>query len=564
MKERHFEQRLPLHQDQIAYFCMEMGLTSDMPTYSGGLGVLAGDTLKSLADLRVPTVGVSLRYASGYFEQHVDENGTQTSSAEEWNPHDFLTSLSHTVTVTLEGRDITVGVWEYSVKGRSGFEVPVYFLDTDLEENDPQDREITNRLYIGDAYHRFKQEAILGIGGVRMLGAIGCRNIDLYHMNEGHSSLLTAEVLKYMYDDTQSMDENLHMLRNKCIFTTHTTVPAAHEKFDRSMVESILGSDYIPEEMYTMSSDDEDRLNMTHLAMNFSRFINGVAKKHREVSLEMFPQYDIEAITNGIHVNTWVGDHMSQLFSHHLPGWDQEPSILRNALRLPRNELWNAHQAEKQKLIDYVRQVDGTELDLDTFTIGFGRRMTLYKRPSFIFDDLERLMKIHNEIGNVQFVFSGKAHPDEDASQKLIEDLYSYMERLGGKIKIVFLEDYSMKIAHYMISGVDLWLNNPQIPKEASGTSGMKAALNGIPSLSTLDGWWLEGCVEEKTGWGIEPQTETEHESLYNKLEYVIIPKYYQHRDEYQEIMRNAIAINGAYFHTDRMVKEYIVRAYFD
>jgi starch phosphorylase len=564
MKERHFEKRLPLTQDQIAYFCMEMGLTSAMPTYNGGLGVLAGDTLKSLADLRVPTVGLSLLYKQGYFEQHVDENGVQTSTAEEWDPHEFLQPLQSTVTVQLEGRTITVGVWEYSLKGYSDFEVPIYFLDTDLEENDPEDRQITDHLYAGDDYHRFKQEAILGIGGIRMLDALGCHNITNYHMNEGHSSLLTVELLNYIYDEDKDMDENLHELRDRCIFTTHTTVPAAHDRFEKSMVESALGEGYIPRRMYEMSADEEERLNMTHLAMNFSRFINGVAKKHRDVSLEMFPQYDIEAITNGIHVNTWVGDHMRELFSYHIPGWENEPSMLRNALRLPRNELWNAHQAQKQQLIEYIREVNGAELNVDTFTIGFGRRMTLYKRPSFIFENLERLLKIHNEIGHMQFVFSGKAHPDEQQSQELIEELYSYMEKLGDRMSVVFLEDYSMEIAHHMISGVDLWLNNPRVPKEASGTSGMKAALNGIPSLSTLDGWWLEGCVEEKTGWGIEPQTETEHESLYNKLEYVIIPKYYQHRDEYQEIMRNAIAINGAYFHTDRMVKEYLVRAYFD
>ncbi|MFB6225498.1 MAG: alpha-glucan family phosphorylase, partial [Candidatus Paceibacteria bacterium] len=246
MKQRHFEQRLPLPEEQIAYFCMEMGLTDQMPTYSGGLGVLAGDTLKSLADLRVPSVGVSLLYQFGYFEQHVDEQGVQTSSPEEWNPHDFMKPLPQKVTIEIEGRTVHIGVWEYSVHGRSDFEVPIYFLDTNVEENADQDKEITNYLYIGDDRHRFKQEIVLGIGGVRMLNQMGCNNIDKYHMNEGHSSLLTVELLHHIYDEDQDMDDNLHILRDKCIFTTHTTVPAAHDRFDKSMVHEILGESYIP------------------------------------------------------------------------------------------------------------------------------------------------------------------------------------------------------------------------------------------------------------------------------------------------------------------------------
>ena len=546
---------------KIAYFSMEIGIDENIPTYSGGLGILAGDTIKSCADLNVPVVGVTLLSENGYFYQKIDENGNQIELPMQFEVSKHLKLLPAQTSVKIYDRDVKIRVWFYQVKGISGFIVPVFFLDTNFDENSDWDKELTKYLYGGDNKYRLAQEIILGIGGVRMLQALGYTTIDRYHMNEGHAALGTLELYNQLND--------VQKVREECVFTTHTPVAAGHDQFDMSIVKTMVGNmlpDFILDDITF-----ENKLNMTRLALFFSHYVNGVAKKHGEVSRMMFPGYSIDSITNGVHSTTWVSEPFKRLFDKSMPGWRSDPYILRSALSIQKSEIWNAHQEAKKELIDFVNKNTNAQMNYDNFTVGFGRRQTPYKRPELLISDPNRLMQIAEKVGPIQIIFAGKAHPKDYSGKDAIKRIFKVMKTINSNVKITFLNNYDINIGKMMTSGVDIWLNTPRRPKEASGTSGMKAAHNGVPQFGTLDGWWLEGCIENITGWAIGPEKTDKDESddeidkndLYHKLESWIIPKFYNDRDNWIRTMRSCIAINASFFNTNRMIQQYVLNAYF-
>jgi len=555
----------------IAYFSMEIGIDPSVQTYSGGLGILAGDTVKSFADLKIPAVAVTLLYKKGYLFQKIDEEGNQLDLPYDWEYENFLEPLKASVSLKLRGRDVHLKAWQYLYKGASGYTVPVIFLDTDINTNNEEDRKITFYLYGGDEACRLLQEAVLGIGGVRMLAEIGYDGLKKYHMNEGHSSLLAIELLKNRkienINQPETLSDAIARVRNMCVFTTHTPVPAGHDQFSYSLVEHILG-DYISQDILKRFAGS-DKLNMTFTALNLSRYINGVAKAHGKVSRDMFPGYTVDSITNGIHSFTWVSDSLKKIFNEYIPEWFNDPYSLRYAISIPKDKIWKAHIQEKAKLISFVNSQNGNKFSENIFTIGFARRSTAYKRPDLVFTDIDRLAKICNLHGSMQFIFSGKAHPNDYYGKELIKKINNLSIQLRDKINIVFLENYDMEIARQMVAGVDLWLNTPKRPNEASGTSGMKAAHNGVPSLSIMDGWWIEGCIEGITGWAIGSVADDgassdaeDAASLYDKLEKNVLKMFYHQQDQWVDIMRYSIAINASFFNTHRMVQQYVTNAY--
>ncbi|MFX1521711.1 MAG: alpha-glucan family phosphorylase [Promethearchaeota archaeon] len=550
-----------LEDPRIAYFSMEIGIKSEIPTYSGGLGVLAGDTIRSSADLKIPLVGVTLISRNGYLKQKITENGEQMEYSEEWDPSKFMTLLPTDVDVQIQGRPVKIRAWFYEHQSPTGGIIPILFLDTNNEENTMEDRIITDFLYGGDYKYRLKQEIVLGIGGVKILDTLNF-NIEKYHMNEGHSGLLTLELSK-------KNEMKPERIRNLCAFTTHTPIESAFDKFPYDLVQEFLGNSYSLE--FLKKYGGRDSLNITLLALNLSRNVNGVTKAHMNHSKKLFPGYHINAITNGIHSYQWTCQHFRELYDKYLPGWANEPELLVRVDSIPDDEIWNAHMAAKMDLIDFVRAKTGKELNQNTLTLGFARRMTGYKRATLIFSDLKRL-KNANKRGKLQLIFAGKAHPRDLSGKELIKEIFEYRDQLKDEIPIVYLENYDMDIAAKLTSGVDVWLNTPLPPLEASGTSGMKAAHNGVINFSVLDGWWLEGCIEDVTGWSIGPPPHEvvgeeerrirELDNLYSKLEYIIIPKFYKMRDEWIELMENSIGKIAYYFNSHRMMRRYVTEAY--
>jgi starch phosphorylase len=581
----------------IAYFSMEIALENAMPSYSGGLGVLAGDTIRAAADLRLPMVAVSLLYRGGYFTQRLSEDGSQTEEPVEWRVEDFLEEEPARASLSIESRRVELRCWRYSAKGVRGFEVPIYFLDADLPSNAEADRALTGTLYGGDPYYRLRQEVLLGMGGVRMLRALGHNDLTRYHMNEGHAALLTLELLAAEAEKagrTSIRGEDIEKVRSKCVFTTHTPVPAGHDRFPMEFfTRAFPGRTEFLDLKDASSADLMKRalqagqnftgmqeaaqhgasLNMTQLALGLSTYVNGVAKQHGETSRQMFPEVPIEAITNGVHAGTWTSPAFQQLFDRYIPSWREDNYSLRGALGLPAEEVWAAHLIAKHELFEEVRKKTGLNLDAEIFTIGFARRATGYKRADLILSDLDRLREIAKNAGQFQIVFAGKAHPNDGGGKDIIRRIFKAKKALRKNIPVVFLDDYNLDLGGKITSGEDLWLNTPQFPLEASGTSGMKAALNGVPSLSILDGWWVEGHIEGVTGWSIgesrraaggsaPTDNQAEAESLYTKLENVILPLYYNERARFLGVMQHAIAINGSFFNTQRMVQQYITDAY--
>jgi starch phosphorylase len=554
----------------VAYFSMEICLEQAIPTYSGGLGVLAGDTLRSAADLGVPLVAVTLLHRKGYFEQHLDATGQQTELPVHWSPEQVLEPVEARSTVTIEGREVHVRAWKYAVKGVRGHEVPVFLLDTRLPENSEWDQTLTDTLYGGDEHYRLCQEIVLGMGGAGLLQAMGFDAGTIYHLNEGHSALLTLQLLERQLDGRQHFeldDSDLEAVRHRCIFTTHTPVPAGHDKFPLDMVRHVLGDERVAL-LEGSGGVHEGMLNMTHLALHLTRFVNGVAMRHRDVSRGMFPEYPVNSVTNGVHAVTWTAPEFAALFDQRIPEWRRDNLYLRYAVGIPLQEIRDTHAASKRVLIDEIARRTGQQLDPTVMTIGFARRATPYKRADLIFTDIDRLIQIARTVGKLQIVYGGKAHPHDGGGKDLIRRIHSARERLGDLVKVVYVENYEMAVALKMIAGVDLWLNNPMKPLEASGTSGMKAALNGVPSFSVLDGWWVEGHVEGVTGWSIggpdaEGDPGRDAVDLYIKLERVILPLFYGLPFAYAEVMRSAIALNGSFFNTQRMVRQYVHNAYF-
>jgi len=554
---------------RVAYFSMEIALEPDIPTYSGGLGILAGDTLRSAADLGVPLIAVTLCYRKGYFRQILDAAGNQFEKPQEWAPEQQLTEVKQRVNVEVEGRQVAIRAWKYTITGVNGDIVPVYLLDTDMPENAEQDRGLTDSLYGGDQRYRLAQEIVLGFGGFRLVEKLYPGQLETYHMNEGHSALLSLGLLERRLD--QSFAGRLKQLdivgiREMCIFTTHTPVPAGHDQFPRSLVVQVLAHDHVAL-LDEAEAWEGDALNMTYLALRFSGYVNGVAMRHGEVSRGMFPTYHISAITNGVHAITWTSPAFSELFDSYIPGWRTDNNYLRYAISIPLPSISQAHAEAKGELFEAIAKSFGVQLDPKLLTIGFARRASTYKRADLLFHDPERLRKIAREVGPIQLVYGGKAHPHDEGGKNLIRRVVGGAASLSDVIKTVYVENYDMRWGRLITSGVDLWLNNPMRPQEASGTSGMKATLNGVPSFSVVDGWWAEGHIEGITGWSIGSSELAEDPSIevanmYDKLEREIVPMFYGRPNRYTEIMRYTIALNSSFFNTQRMVLQYVTNAY--
>jgi starch phosphorylase len=559
----------------VAYLSMEIGLEAGMPTYAGGLGILAGDTVRSCADLGIPMVAVTLAHRRGHFHQSLSELGKQSEGSVEWKIESFAERLDAHAHVEVEGRKVEIAAWRYRVRGNGGAEVPVYLLDTDLPANDPEDRSLTDVLYGGDARYRLCQEVVLGMGGLRLLRALGYTRIERFHLNEGHAALAILALLEEQVprgETKPALAPLLELVRPRCVFTTHTPIPAGHDAFPVELVRSVLG-ERTARSLAQLGAREE--LNMTDLALRGSGFVNGVAMRHGEVSREMFPSHPIRSITNGVHAETWAAPPFRALFDQHIPEWRRDPIALRNAVGIPLSELEWAHGRAKRALLERVHALSGEELDPEVLTLGFARRATPYKRATLIFHDLDRLVAAVDAAGPIQLVFAGRAHPADFGGKAMIEEVFRSARALRGKIRVVYLPNYDIELAKLVCTGADVWLNTPVPPLEASGTSGMKAALNGVPSLSVLDGWWIEGHVEDVTGWAIGTDApvktrlaagealDREHAaSLYDKLERAVLPCFYRDRSRYLEMARASIALNGSFFNSHRMALQYLYAAY--
>lgn len=550
----------------IAYFSMEIALDPALPTYSGGLGVLAGDTLRSAADTAAPMVAVSLAHRRGYFQQHLDASGQQTETDVPWSPETTLPAAGEIISLTMQNRQVLVQAWRYDVVGVSGHVIPVLLLDTDVEGNDPWDRRLTDHLYGGDTYYRLCQETVLGLGGLMMLHALGCRP-EVYHMNEGHASLLAIGLLEVEAGPARlagATDENAAVVRQQCVFTTHTPVPAGHDQFGLDQMYQVLGEER-SHAIERFGCLHNGLMNMTYIALRFSRYVNGVAMQHGKVSQQMFPESKIHAITNGVHAGTWLSQPMQQLLDREVPAWRHDSQYFRSVYGIAPSAIADCHRATKAALFDAVAARTGEQFDPNLLTLGFARRVATYKRASLLFTDPERLVRIAEAIGGLQILFAGKAHPADTAGKALIRDVFAAAAHLNcSALKVLYLENYDWQLGGLLTQGVDVWVNTPRRPYEASGTSGMKAAMNGVPSLSVLDGWWIEGCAEGVTGWAIEDgETEAaEAASLYDKLEHSIAPMY-KNPEAWARMQRHCVAINGSFFNTHRMLAQYFTNAYF-
>ena len=554
----------------VAYFSMEIALESSIPTYSGGLGVLAGDTLKAGADLGVPLVAVTLLHRAGYFHQHLDDHGNQSESPDPWSPEHRLEEMEPRARVVIGGRDVELRAWRYTMHGVTGRDVDVYLLDSSLPSNDEADRTLTDRLYGGDARYRLSQEVVLGMGGVAMLRALGYNNAHTFHMNEGHSALLTLALLEERVGRREGGEPtpgDLAFVRQHTVFTTHTPVPAGHDQFPIDLVREVLG-DTRTRLLEATGVVRDGVLNMTRLGLEYARYTNGVAMRHAQLSREMFEGHRVAAITNGIHTATWASPAFAALFDKHLPDWRRDNFTLRYVVGIPLEEIAAAHSEAKRSLLAEVERRTGDVLRADVFTIGFGRRAALYKRADLLFSDAERLRRIAREVGPIQVVYAGKAHPHDEPAKALIRRVFECAEVVRDTVPFVWLDDYDMDLGAQLTAGVDIWLNNPERPLEASGTSGMKAALNGVPSLSVLDGWWIEGHVEGATGWAIgqgwgeELDPADDARLMYDKLERTIVPLFYRQPRDFAVVRRDAIALNGSFFSAQRMMQQYVTNAY--
>jgi glycogen phosphorylase len=551
---------------RIAYFSMEIALSPALPTYSGGLGILAGDFLRSAADTAAPLVAVSLVHRRGYFRQHLDAVGQQTESDVPWSPETLLPSARQTVTVAMEAREVKVCAWRYDVVGVTGHIIPVFLLDTDVEGNDPYDRRLTDHLYGGDTFYRLCQETVLGLGGVAMLQALGVQP-EVFHMNEGHAALLGIGLLEERLGGApleRATEEDVAAIAQRCVFTTHTPVPAGHDQFGLDQMYTILGKDR-GATIERFGCLHNSLLNMTYLALRFSRYVNGVAMMHGKVSQKMFPDYHVHAITNGVHAATWLSAPMQDMLDVEIPEWRHDNRYFRSIYGVEPSKIANCHTKTKQRLFDEVFKRTGQQFNPKMLTLGFARRVATYKRASLLFHDPKRLSKIAKKIGGLQILFAGKAHPADVAGKGLIKDVFASAAALESSgVHILYLENYDWELGAMLTQGVDVWVNTPRRPYEASGTSGMKAALNGVPSLSVLDGWWIEGCAENVTGWAIDDAENEDGEaaSLYDKLENSIAPLYAR-PNAWARVQQHCIGVNGTFFNTQRMLGQYFYNAYF-
>ena len=554
-----------LSRRSIAYFSMEIALSPAVPTYSGGLGMLAGDTLRSAADTSAPMVAISLAHRRGYFRQILSDVGQQTEADVPWSP-ETLPSAGHTVTITMQDRPVQIRAWRFDVVGTTGHVVPVYLLDSDVEGNDAWDRRLTDHLYGGDTYYRLCQETILGIGGIALLQALRVAP-EVYHMNEGHAALLTIALLEQRLAGrvlSEATDTDRNAVRQQCVFTTHTPVPAGHDQFGTDQMNQVLGRDR-GAAIEAAGGLHNGVMNMTYLALSLSRYVNGVAMQHGKVSQVMFPEYKVHSITNGVHAATWLSEGFQELFDSEIPDWRTDNRYFRSVYGIDPARIAACHIKSKQRLFAVLARRTGHYFNPSVLTLGFARRVATYKRASLLLQDPARLVSLAEKIGGLQILFAGKAHPADNAGKALIKDVYEAAVRLNSaSLKIYYVENYDWELGALLTQGVDVWVNTPRRPYEASGTSGMKAALNGVPSLSILDGWWIEGCAENTTGWAIEDgETEAaEASSLYGKLEKNIAPLW-SNPNAWAKLQQHCIGINGTFFNTHRMLSQYLGNAYF-
>ena len=539
----------------VGYFTAEIGLWSELHTYSGGLGVLAGDHVKSAADAEIPLVGVTLVYRKGYGRQHLDKDGVQTETYRELDPAQHMQDTGMEISLPLDGGELWAKVWRADITGVSGHVVPVYFLDTFHPKNSEKHLELGLTLYGGDDWVRIRQEYLLGIGGLRLLDKLGLE-VDGLHLNEGHCTFALLEMLGKGWSREQ--------LAKRVLFTTHTPVPAGHDRFEWDAVEEVLG-DLLPADAKQLVIDAGDpeegrRISMSHLAVALSGPVNAVSNLNAWVASSMFADHHIAPITNGVHHITWTSPMMADLFDKQLPGWREDPTKLAHAGKIPTEDLAGARGVARKVLRELVQTSTGVELEKDRLTIGFARRFATYKRANLVFSELERLREIG--AGKIQFVFSGKAHPRDEGGKALIKSIFDSAKDLENEIPVAFLEDYSMATGLAMTGGVDIWLNNPIRPMEASGTSGMKAAMNGVPNCSILDGWWPEGCEHGVNGWAIgeaddERDDVRDAKNVLDVIENEVLPAWDEGDEKWCEIMRASIA-TSARFTGARMISDYL------
>ena len=537
----------------IAYVTAEIGLTTAIPTYSGGLGVLAGDHVKAAADVGVPLIGVTLFYKRGYGKQSIDALGEQHLDFPLCEPADVLEDTGVQVEMAFEGEIVRIHAWRRTVQGRSGHTVPVLFLDTDIDGNSPVWRPVSNLLYGGDNLNRLRQEAILGLGGFQVLKAMGYTDNLHAHLNEGHTAFFAAAMLH----DLGSVAKT----RARVHFTTHTPVAAGYDRFQHAEVQRVVGK-YIPPAVAQLGGASE--LNMAWLAAALADTVNGVSVINARVATTLFNNVKIDAVTNGVHFDTWVAPEMGALYDHYLPGWRFKPERLRDITLVDDGDFDRSRRRAKRELIEYANGETQLGFDTEVLTLGFARRVAPYKRATLIFTDLERLLAMGK--GRLQILFAGKAHQNDGEGRKLVRELVAMSHQLRGDLRIGFLPNYNMWLGHKLTAGVDVWLNNPVRPLEACGTSGMKAVLNGVPNLSILDGWWAEGCVDGVNGWAVgqdwdERDDARDANALYESLEQRVIPAFYGDRAAWRNLQRAAIATAPA-FSAERMVREYASRYY--
>jgi len=532
---------------------MEIALENDIKTYAGGLGVLAGDILRSAVGLKFPMVGITLLNDKGYFKQKINFAGEQTSSADSGYNFSKLKKLPQQVRVAIGSEEVKVGVWQYLIKGQNGFSQPVYFLDTNIAGNSPANRKLTGELYGGNEEYRLKQEIILGRGGIKMLRALGYKNIKKFHLNEGHGSLAAVELFLNSSQNTDA--QKIKEVKNQCVFTIHTPLLKQQESF--SLPYLLQYQPDFPKHLQGLVSDNE--INLSLVGFYFSGYANAVSKRQKETLNKIFSGHKIKSITNGVNSVNWTAPEFQKLYNKYLSGWQVNDQKLIKAVDIPLGEIWSAHQKAKKRLLAYINLHSKEKFEKNVFTLSFARRFTSYKRPEFLLSDIKRLLALQNNFGGLQIVYAGKAHANDLEGQALIKQIWATKEKLAGQIKIVFLEDYDLAKARLLTAGADLWLNTPLPPHEASGTSGMKAAHNGVPQLSTPDGWWLEGYIKNKTGWEIK---EDKSSKLYDLLDKEIMPLYYQQPEKWQRIMRQVISCNAAVFNTNRVLRQYIKEAY--
>ncbi|MCX8076784.1 MAG: alpha-glucan family phosphorylase [Aquificaceae bacterium] len=547
----------------IAYFVMELGLEDNMPLYSGGLGTLAGDTLYSYADMDIPAVCLTLLYKKGYNLQKITTHGMQLDFDVFWDYRRHLKKLDVEVEVFFGDKPQKVHCWEYWIRSKS--DVRVLLLDADVDGNDGEVRKLNSKLYSDDGIYRLRQEILLGIGGYKVLKALGYP-IHVYHMNESHSAFLVVELLKEF--------GNAHEVRKRCVFTTHTPVPAGHDRFPVDVVRKELS-------VYTHMSWEADavegNINLSVLASKYSGKVNAVSQRHMYVTQGIFPELTgtVEYVTNGVYHKRWIHEELQEIFGEYIPGWDENPVLLQKAYEVPSELLLRKHNSIKSELVNLVNKQTDASFSDDILTIGIARRVTPYKRNDLILRDTDRLIHIAESFGEIQLIFAGKAHPRDNMGKEIIRNIFQkakYIKERTKAVKIAFIENYGIDMAKLLVAGCDVWLNNPKRPLEACGTSGMKAGMNGVLNFSTWDGWWLEGGIEGFNGWGIGPKPTWQDmaesndiedlEDIYGKLAYIIIPTYYKHRDEWVRLMKNSIASIGPYFNTYRMVSEYISKVY--